>query len=135
MNSSDILQWLKKHGDSLIASVAGFFTIYFFTQHGGIGISPDSIAYTSAARNLIAGHVRRSEIWAINFNKTTMKKLTTEIIINAAPQKIWSILTGFEQYPTWNPFITSITGDVGVGNKITVRLEPPEASGMTMSSC
>jgi len=56
MNSSDILQWLKKHGDSLIASVAGFFTIYFFTQHGGIGISPDSIAYTSAARNLIAGH-------------------------------------------------------------------------------
>ena len=62
-----------------------------------------------------------------------MKKLTTEIIINAAPQKIWSILTGFEQYPTWNPFITSITGDVGVGNKITVRLEPPEASGMTMT--
>lgn len=62
-----------------------------------------------------------------------MKKLTTEIIINAAPQKIWSILTGFEHYPTWNPFITSITGDVGVGNKITVRLEPPEASGMTMT--
>ncbi|MBP1640442.1 MAG: hypothetical protein H6Q17_2025 [Bacteroidetes bacterium] len=56
MNTSHILQWLKKHGDSLIASVAGFFIIYFFTKHGGIGISPDSIAYTSTARNFVAGN-------------------------------------------------------------------------------
>jgi hypothetical protein len=56
MNFSHILNWLKKHGDSLLASVAGFFIIYFFTQHGGIGISPDSIAYTSTARNLVAGN-------------------------------------------------------------------------------
>lgn len=55
MNSSLILQWFKKHGDSLIASLAGFLIIYIFTKHGGIGISPDSIAYTSTARNLVAG--------------------------------------------------------------------------------
>lgn len=55
MNVSLLLQWFKKHGDSLLASLAGFIIIYLFTKHGGIGISPDSIAYTSTARNLIAG--------------------------------------------------------------------------------
>ncbi len=59
------------------------------------------------------------------------KEINTEIVINSTPEKIWSILTDFEKYPTWNPFIKSITGDVAVGNKITARLEPPEASGMT----
>lgn len=41
----------RKNLDSLIAAVAGFFIIILFTQYGGIGISPDSIVYTSAARN------------------------------------------------------------------------------------
>lgn len=50
------MNWLKKHGDSVVASLIGFITIYLFTQHGGIGISPDSIAYTSTARNLAAGN-------------------------------------------------------------------------------
>lgn len=55
MESSPFFLWFKKHGDSLIASFIGFLIIYFFTRHGGIGISPDSIAYTSTARNLVAG--------------------------------------------------------------------------------
>jgi hypothetical protein len=33
---------------------------------------------------------------------------------------------------TKNPFIPSITGEVAVGNTITVRLEPPGARGMTI---
>jgi hypothetical protein len=43
---------LKKNLDSLIAAIAGFFIIYIFTRHSGIGISPDSVVYLSAARNL-----------------------------------------------------------------------------------
>ena len=54
--------------------------------------------------------------------------LRTEIIINATPDKVWAILTDFKNYPNWNPFVTSLTGDVKVGNKIVVRIEPPEAS-------
>lgn len=49
------MQWLHKHGDSLLASIAGFILIYLFTAHGGIGISPDSVCYASTARNLVAG--------------------------------------------------------------------------------
>lgn len=55
-------------------------------------------------------------------------KLKTEITINSTPEKIWSILADFDNYPNWNPFITSLTGDVKVGKKITVRIEPPGAS-------
>ena len=62
-----------------------------------------------------------------------MKELKTEILINASPQKIWDILVDFNNYQEWNPFIKSITGNVVVGNKIKVRLEPPEASGMTFN--
>ena len=59
------------------------------------------------------------------------KEIKTEILIYASPGKIWSILTNFDNYPSWNPFIKSIKGEVKVGNKITARIEPPEASGMT----
>jgi hypothetical protein len=60
-----------------------------------------------------------------------VKEIKTEILINATPTKVWSILTNFNNYPNWNPFIKSIIGDVKVGNKIMARIEPPDASGMT----
>jgi hypothetical protein len=59
------------------------------------------------------------------------KEIKTEILINATPEKVWSILTNFEQYPNWNPFIKPITGEAKVGNKISVRIEPPLSKGMT----
>lgn len=45
---------LKKNIDTLIASAVGFILVILYTQYGGIGISPDSIAYTCASRNFIA---------------------------------------------------------------------------------
>ena len=62
-----------------------------------------------------------------------IKKIKTEILINATPEKIWSILTKFENYPNWNPFIKSIYGEIKVGSKIKVRIEPPQAKGMTFT--
>ncbi|MDN3674410.1 SRPBCC domain-containing protein [Flavobacterium branchiarum] len=53
--------------------------------------------------------------------------LSTEIVINATPNKVWAILTDFKNYPNWNPFITLLTGDFEVGKKIMVRIAPPEA--------
>lgn len=49
------------------------------------------------------------------------KQIKTSIIINATPQRVWSILTDFEKYPNWNPFLTSLEGDVKVGNTIKVN--------------
>ncbi|NOU47783.1 MAG: SRPBCC domain-containing protein [Bacteroidales bacterium] len=59
------------------------------------------------------------------------KKIETEILILAKPEKVWAIPTDFDKYPDWNPFIKSIQGNVRIGNTITVRLEPPGANGMT----
>lgn len=55
MKPSFFAHCFYKHGDSLFASFVGFAVIYLFTRHGGIGISPDSVAYLSAARNFANG--------------------------------------------------------------------------------
>ena len=59
------------------------------------------------------------------------KELKTEIVINATLGKVWAVLTNFANYPNWNPFIKSLTGDVKVGNTITAKMFPPNASPMT----
>lgn len=59
------------------------------------------------------------------------KEIKTEIVIHATPEKIWKILTDFENYVQWNSFITSIKGEVEEGNKIVVRIKPPNGKGMT----
>lgn len=59
------------------------------------------------------------------------KEIRTSIVINASAEQVWTVLTNFEKYPEWNPFLKSITGKVKVGNNIVARIEPPEAKGMT----
>lgn len=59
------------------------------------------------------------------------KEIKTEILINASPEKVWTILTRFENYPNWNPFIKSVNGVVKVGNKITVKIAPHQSKEMT----
>ncbi|MGJ1445847.1 SRPBCC family protein [Sphingobacterium spiritivorum] len=58
------------------------------------------------------------------------KEIKTEIVIQAAPEKIWKILTDFGNYPHWNPFITSVTGEVENENKIVVSIKPPDRKCM-----
>ncbi|WP_158796883.1 hypothetical protein [Pedobacter sp. L105] len=41
-----------KNLDGLLISVIGFLLIIIYTRYNGIGVSPDSIAYLSAARNM-----------------------------------------------------------------------------------
>lgn len=60
-----------------------------------------------------------------------MKKIETEIIIESDVATVWNILTDFENYPDWNPFIKSIKGEKMVGQQLTVLLKPPNGNGMT----
>jgi len=60
-----------------------------------------------------------------------MKEIKTDIIINAAPDKVWKVLTNFGDYPNWNPFLKWLRGNVKTNSKIEVRIEPPNANGMT----
>lgn len=58
-------------------------------------------------------------------------EIRTQITINATPDKVWAVLTDFENYYNWNPFIKSITGKPNVGSQIAVSIEPPQGKIMT----
>ncbi len=49
------------------------------------------------------------------------KYIKTSITINASREKIWKVLTDFENYREWNSFIKSVTGEVKVGNQIEIK--------------
>jgi hypothetical protein len=61
-----------------------------------------------------------------------MKELHSEIEIDASAERVWGVLTDFPSYPHWNPFIRRISGDLAVGERLEVRLEPPDSRGITM---
>jgi hypothetical protein len=60
------------------------------------------------------------------------KQLKAEILIRATPEKVWNILTDFKNYPSWNPFIRSVTGQPEVGAGISVHIVPPGKKGMIL---
>jgi hypothetical protein len=60
-----------------------------------------------------------------------MKTIETEIEIRATPAHVWRILTDLPDHSQWNPFITSISGSLKVGRKISVRIRPPGKRAMS----
>ena len=61
-----------------------------------------------------------------------LREIETTVEIDAPPAAVWRVLTDFPAYGEWNPFITSIAGNVEEGEQLTVRLEPPGGKGMTI---
>ena len=61
-----------------------------------------------------------------------MKELSTEIEFDGTPQEVWTTLTDLQTYPQWNPFIEKIDGELTVGAKLDVRLQPADERGITM---
>lgn len=57
-----------------------------------------------------------------------MRELVTTISIDAAPERVWEVLTDFERYSEWNPFMR-IIGRATEGARIAVELRPPEGRG------
>ena len=60
-----------------------------------------------------------------------MKELHSEIQIDAPAERVWELLTDFDSYPQWNPFIRKISGQPAPGERLDVRIEPPGGRGMT----
>lgn len=51
------------------------------------------------------------------------RSIRTEIIINAAKETVWNLLTDFEQYPSWNPFLISVKGELQAGSRLQNTLQ------------
>jgi hypothetical protein len=54
------------------------------------------------------------------------KEIITQIEIDATAQSVWKILTDFDKYPEWNPFIHSLKGLPIVGQKLDARIQNME---------
>ncbi len=63
-------------------------------------------------------------------NKSTMKTVKTQVIVNAPVDQVWQTLMEFDKYSEWNPFIPSISGNPKVGEKLNISIHPPEKSPM-----
>jgi hypothetical protein len=46
------------------------------------------------------------------------QSIRTEIIINASKEKVWEVLTDFDKYSQWNPFIIDIQGKAVAGGRL-----------------
>jgi hypothetical protein len=58
-------------------------------------------------------------------------EIKTEINIKASPNQVWKVLTDFNNYSNWNPFIKQIEGTLKVGKKLKAVIQAPESSAMT----
>ena len=67
-------------------------------------------------------------------NSIIMKDVRTEIIINASPERVWSILIDFPRYPEWNPFVREVKGKIAVGEKLKVYVKPENSRGMRFNA-
>nr|WP_319373964.1 SRPBCC family protein [uncultured Methanobacterium sp.] len=58
-----------------------------------------------------------------------MKEIYTEIEINASASTVWDILTDFDKFPKWNPFMKKISGNLQEGANLEAFIQPPNSNG------
>ena len=61
-----------------------------------------------------------------------MKEIYTKIEINASASTVWDILSDFDKFPMWNPFMKKISGNLQEGANIEAFIQPPNSNGMTI---
>lgn len=60
-------------------------------------------------------------------------ELRSEVQINAPVPHVYRILSDFERYPEWNPFVTRVRGPLTVGQQLAVELSLPEGSSYDLA--
>lgn len=53
-----------------------------------------------------------------------MKQYHTSIVINASAENVWKELTNFKAYPSWNPIVGKLEGEMKVRNRIATFIVP-----------
>jgi hypothetical protein len=60
------------------------------------------------------------------------KEILTKIEINALPSRVWQVLTNFEEYPMWNPFIKKISGIATRNENLEVHMPDPRGGTLVL---
>jgi hypothetical protein len=59
-------------------------------------------------------------------------ELRTEIDIAAPVEQVWAHLVDLPAWADWNPFIRSARGSAAVGERLSLRMEPPGGRALTI---
>jgi hypothetical protein len=57
-----------------------------------------------------------------------MPEIKTEIQIAASPEKVWNVLTDFNNWKSWNPTANQINGSPSVGSKLSITMRCEDGS-------
>lgn len=60
-----------------------------------------------------------------------MKELNNEVEIHASAERVWQLLTDFDRFPQWNPFIHRASGEPKTGARLEMTIQPSGASRTT----
>ena len=59
------------------------------------------------------------------------RMLSNEIVIKASAEHVWTLVTDFQSFPDWNPFIRRASGEIRVGARLEVFIQPSGSRGLT----
>jgi hypothetical protein len=61
--------------------------------------------------------------------------ISSDVTIDAPPEKVWAVLTDFAAYPSWNPFIEKLqcSTPLAVGGHLTATIHAPGKKAMTFT--
>lgn len=59
------------------------------------------------------------------------KIITTLVTIDVPADVVWQALTQLNRYRRWNPFITAAVGNLSVGERLDLTIQPPGARAMS----
>lgn len=62
-----------------------------------------------------------------------MREISTQVDIEASPAEVWRVLTDFDRYAEWNPFMREASGQARVGETLTIKLFPEGGRPMQFS--
>ena len=62
-----------------------------------------------------------------------MLEIQHSLDISAPIARVWEILSDFPAYPSWNPFIRSISGAQTAGSRLKVTIQPQGGRPMTLA--
>jgi hypothetical protein len=51
-----------------------------------------------------------------------MRMVHDQIDIDASPERVWQVFTDFRSFPSWNPFIRKMKGELVPGRKLHITL-------------
>lgn len=59
-----------------------------------------------------------------------MREVCTDILIDASPERVWTVLVNLERFSDWNPFIPYAQGVIEKDARLEVRITPPGSRAM-----